>query len=429
VVVNGQQITNFTYNCTDRGDYNYYCTASGKAPAPGTYNISVSITDGQGRSASDSVSVNCGSGTHSPVALLDMNCSAKKGGGYVISVRGTAYDIDGDLDSGTLICHARVPGAGNGKYDVEIYPGIGNISGSGTPQDPVIITGSFDTSVPLNFWYCVGTAKDKAGHTARTSAKCGGSPPSVHSPVVKISVECEDTGKSCPGKVPEYRINVNATAYDIDGDIDSGEVVCTYNIPGMDRQTVRIYPGIGSISGSGTVEDPIVVKGSFTSCRIGKGFWVCSAVATDKQGHKGTDLGKCTATPVPPSKKCSDCGKGLLNICDRQECLGLGDCYFVDGNCYSCQKNATCDSYYNDEITCKSDPCHIGNCIWEDGRCRKKITECIGDINNDKRVDIYDLAVLISHWGQENTADLNKDGTVDFEDLKILMSHFGESCD
>ena len=55
--------------------------------------------------------------------------------------------------------------------------------------------------------------------------------------------------------------------------------------------------------------------------------------------------------------------------------------------------------------------------------------KCLGDINNDRRVDIYDLAILIAHWGQENTADLNNDNTVNLEDLRILLTHWEEICE
>lgn len=38
------------------------------------------------------------------------------------------------------------------------------------------------------------------------------------------------------------------------------------------------------------------------------------------------------ATPVEPEleSKCEECGKGLFNICDKTECLSLGDCNFID---------------------------------------------------------------------------------------------------
>jgi hypothetical protein len=47
-----------------------------------------------------------------------------------------------------------------------------------------------------------------------------------------------------------------------------------------------------------------------------------------------------------------------------------------------------------------------------------------GDINNDGKVDILDLSILLSHW-QTNyvAADINKDGTVDILDLSILLSN------
>ena len=49
-----------------------------------------------------------------------------------------------------------------------------------------------------------------------------------------------------------------------------------------------------------------------------------------------------------------------------------------------------------------------------------------GDINNDGQVNIFDLSILLSHWGTSNaTSDLNKDGTVNVFDLSIILSHWG----
>ena len=75
--------------------------------------------------------------------------------------------------------------------------------------------------------------------------------------------------------------------------------------------------------------------------------------------------------------------------------------------------------------------CPSGYSCQEDGSCVSLPvpTQCLGDINNDRRVDIYDLAILIAHWGQENTADLNNDNTVNLEDLRILLTHWGEICE
>jgi hypothetical protein len=50
-------------------------------------------------------------------------------------------------------------------------------------------------------------------------------------------------------------------------------------------------------------------------------------------------------------------------------------------------------------------------------------TSIKGDINNDGKVDILDLSILLSHW-QTNyaSADINKDGIVNILDLSILLS-------
>ena len=50
-----------------------------------------------------------------------------------------------------------------------------------------------------------------------------------------------------------------------------------------------------------------------------------------------------------------------------------------------------------------------------------------GDINGDGTVDILDLSVLMSQWGQTGTglsADLNGDGTVDILDFSIMMANW-----
>jgi hypothetical protein len=48
-----------------------------------------------------------------------------------------------------------------------------------------------------------------------------------------------------------------------------------------------------------------------------------------------------------------------------------------------------------------------------------------GDINNDGRVNIFDLSILLSNWSTTKTAaDVNHDGTVNVFDLSILLSHW-----
>ncbi len=48
-----------------------------------------------------------------------------------------------------------------------------------------------------------------------------------------------------------------------------------------------------------------------------------------------------------------------------------------------------------------------------------------GDLNNDGRIDIFDLSIILSRWNTSNAAaDLNRNGKVDIFDLSILLSNW-----
>ena len=55
-----------------------------------------------------------------------------------------------------------------------------------------------------------------------------------------------------------------------------------------------------------------------------------------------------------------------------------------------------------------------------------------GDANEDGRVDVNDLTIVLSHFGQTGaswtTGDFVGDGTVDVNDLTTVLSHFGQSA-
>jgi hypothetical protein len=58
---------------------------------------------------------------------------------------------------------------------------------------------------------------------------------------------------------------------------------------------------------------------------------------------------------------------------------------------------------------------------------------CVGDLNGDDRVDLEDLAGLLSNYGTLSGAtwthgDFNADGRVDLEDLSLLLSRYGTVC-
>lgn len=54
-----------------------------------------------------------------------------------------------------------------------------------------------------------------------------------------------------------------------------------------------------------------------------------------------------------------------------------------------------------------------------------------GDLNNDGQINIFDLSIFLSHWGQSGSGlpeDFNGDGTVNIFDLSIILSNFGKSA-
>ncbi len=53
---------------------------------------------------------------------------------------------------------------------------------------------------------------------------------------------------------------------------------------------------------------------------------------------------------------------------------------------------------------------------------------CVADLNSDNKVDAYDLAILLGHWGACDGCieDINDDGVANVYDLQILLTEWGE---
>jgi len=68
-----------------------------------------------------------------------------------------------------------------------------------------------------------------------------------------------------------------------------------------------------------------------------------------------------------------------------------------------------------------------------DGNGVMDVCECIGDLNHDLEVSLWDLAQLLSHYGTTSGAsyedgDLDLDGDVDLSDLAALLAVYGTTC-
>jgi parallel beta-helix repeat protein len=81
------------------------------------------------------------------------------------------------------------------------------------------------------------------------------------------------------------------------------------------------------------------------------------------------------------------------------------------------------------EISFDNDPTDN---TFTDGKVKVRI---LGDINGDGKVDIRDLSIVASAFGEtperprwDERADINKDGKVDIRDISIVAKNFGKSC-
>lgn len=56
---------------------------------------------------------------------------------------------------------------------------------------------------------------------------------------------------------------------------------------------------------------------------------------------------------------------------------------------------------------------------------------CLGDLDDDREVDLGDLATLLAHYGEDETCegDLDCDGDVDLSDLSALLAAYGTTCE
>ncbi|MBS3131943.1 hypothetical protein J4212_05920 [Candidatus Woesearchaeota archaeon] len=104
----------------------------------------------------------------------------------------------------------------------------------------------------------------------------------------------------------------------------------------------------------------------------------------------------------PECSICVNCGIGLFNLCDRNECSSFAEsCYFNAkaagaGSCSSCASTTACEDYGTDKASCSSDSCSVGNCKWDGANC------CT-DADLDGICDSADNCPLVSNSDQKNT--------------------------
>ena len=63
-------------------------------------------------------------------------------------------------------------------------------------------------------------------------------------------------------------------------------------------------------------------------------------------------------------------------------------------------------------------------------RVEEEVSDCPADLTGDGSVSVFDLLLLLDHWGQSASrfpqADLNRDGVIDVFDLLLLLDQWGD---
>jgi len=100
-----------------------------------------------------------------------------------------------------------------------------------------------------------------------------------------VAFDCEPISGEAEG-FRHYKVRVEVVAFSPRGELVQGEVRCIHygQLIGGSKTVIDVFPGIGSISGSGTCEDPYIVKAEFESAKVPYGLWSCVARVVDNEG-------------------------------------------------------------------------------------------------------------------------------------------------
>jgi len=101
-----------------------------------------------------------------------------------------------------------------------------------------------------------------------------------------------------------------------------------------------------------------------------------------------SDCSKECRLRIPSS--CDDCGAGIINICDAQECFRTesAQCYFTNSPgissnfCSDCTLSESCEEYGRDPTSCLTDRCGFGSCSWSRSDKNNRCVTC-EDNDND----------------------------------------------
>lgn len=151
---------------------------------------------------------------------------------------------------------------------------------------------------------------------------------------------------------------------------------------------------------------------------------------------------------------------GIGTNCANFNCNPLGACCLPDGSCVDAISPAACADagglYQGDNTTCASVTCPqpFGACCFDNGFCIEftlsdcniaggnwagPLTNCETgcnqscppDVSGDGTVNLVDLNIVLSQFGQTGSdlqGDADGNGAVDLGDLNLVLAAFGQDC-
>ncbi len=176
---------------------------------------------------------------------------------------------------------------------------------------------------------------------------------------------------------PEYEEPENVTQSS-DNSTEDDEVIAEINL-------TRCGNGIFEIDNNEQCDDGNRIDGdgcssicTLSQCVNDLNGFVCNLTEyCPGNSLSAADSNRCCSVSCEVVDRCEECGTGLFNVCDRAECEALTEqCYFVDNTlineCKNCINNGTlisCEDYGNEQESCETDTCNIGNCSWDGAVC------------------------------------------------------------
>jgi len=124
--------------------------------------------------------------------------------------------------------------------------------------------------------------------------------------------------------------------------------------------------------------------------------------------------------------RCGDVDPDKCEVCDPLDLCAPGRCQFRVTYSSTNPPTSPPTVYVIDMVAADEDRCSSRDGVWGGqiprGRSGGSTPRRAEDLSRDGRIDVRDLMMLISQWGDAGSADLDGNGQVDVADLQMLLA-------